>query len=85
MEIWRRFVGGDESGAIELHRRLLPYISYWMLNSELIVSAEKLISHRRGLFASPTCRAPGYVLDDEERRMVDRFLAEFADWLPRFD
>lgn len=32
-----------------------------------------------------TCRAPGYVLDDEERRMVDRFLAEFADWLPRFD
>lgn len=82
VEIWRRYSDGDEIGAIELHRKLLPYISYWMLNSELIVSAEKLISARRGLFASAHCRAPGYELDDEEQRMVDRFLDEFADWLP---
>lgn len=82
VEIWRRYSSGDEPGAIELHRKLLPYISYWMLNSELIVSAEKLISARRGLFASANCRAPGYQLDDEEQRMIDRFLAEFADLLP---
>ncbi|WP_179956959.1 dihydrodipicolinate synthase family protein [Amycolatopsis anabasis] len=82
VEIWRRFAEGDEAGGEELHRRLLPYISYWMLDTELIIAAEKLISVRRGLFASAYCREPGHRLDREEIRMIDRFLAEFADLLP---
>jgi dihydrodipicolinate synthase/N-acetylneuraminate lyase len=81
VEIWRRFADGDEAGGEDLHRRLLPYISYWMLDTELIIAAEKLISVRRGLFASAYCRAPAYRLDDDEIRAVDRFLAEFADEL----
>lgn len=81
VEIWRRFAAGDEAGGADLHRRLLPYISYWMLDTELIIAAEKLISARRGLFGSAHCRAPAHRLDAEEVRTVDRFLAEFADLL----
>lgn len=81
VEIWRRFASGDEAGGEELHRRLLPYISYWMLDTELIIAAEKLVSARRGLIDSAYCRAPAHRLDAEEERMVDRFLAEFADLL----
>ena len=82
VEIWRLFECGDEAAGTELHRRLLPYISYWMLDTELIIAAEKLISVRRGLFASSYCRAPAHRLDAEEIRMIDRFLAEFRDLLP---
>jgi len=81
VEIWRRFEEGDDAGGDELHRRLLPYISYWMLDTERIIAAEKLISVRRGLFASPHCRAPAHRLDAEEIRMIDRFLDEFREFL----
>jgi dihydrodipicolinate synthase/N-acetylneuraminate lyase len=82
VEIWRRFAAGDADGGYDLHRRLLPYISYWMLDQELIIAAEKLVYARRGLFASSYCRDPGHRLDAEEVSMVDRFLADFADLLP---
>jgi dihydrodipicolinate synthase/N-acetylneuraminate lyase len=82
VEIWRLLTSDDPEAGVELHRRLLPYISYWMLDTERIIAAEKLISVRRGLFASAYCREPAHLLDAEERRMVDRFLAEFADLLP---
>jgi dihydrodipicolinate synthase/N-acetylneuraminate lyase len=82
VEIWRRFEQGDEGSAFDLHRRLLPYISYWMLDSELIIAAEKLISYRRGLTSTPYCRQPTHLLDAEEIRAVERFLDEFAELLP---
>jgi dihydrodipicolinate synthase/N-acetylneuraminate lyase len=81
VELWHRFTTGDETGGRDLHRRLLPYISYWMLDTELIIAAEKLISVRRGLFDSAHCRAPAHRLDTEERRAVHSFLAEFEDLL----
>ncbi|MFE3173445.1 dihydrodipicolinate synthase family protein [Amycolatopsis sp. NPDC059090] len=81
VEIWRRFENGDDAGGDELHRRLLPYISYWMLDTERIIATEKLISVRRGLFASPYCRAPAHRLDAEDIRMIDRFLTEFREFL----
>ncbi|MET9318196.1 dihydrodipicolinate synthase family protein [Kribbella sp. NPDC003505] len=81
VEIWRRLSGGDEAGGAALHARLLPYISYWMLDTETINAAEKLISFRRGLIESPLCRAPAHRLDRQEVAMVDRFLEEFADLL----
>ncbi|WP_283134583.1 dihydrodipicolinate synthase family protein [Rhizohabitans arisaemae] len=82
VEIWRRLSTGDEAGGEDLHRRLLPYISYWMLDTELIIAAEKQISFRRGLIASPYCRKPAHVLDAEELRRIEVFLTEFADLLP---
>jgi dihydrodipicolinate synthase/N-acetylneuraminate lyase len=85
LETWRRYASGDMEGGDDLHRRVAGYVSYWMLDTELIVAAEKLISVRRGLFASAHCREPAHHLDAEEIRMVDRFLDEFAAMLPRLD
>jgi dihydrodipicolinate synthase/N-acetylneuraminate lyase len=82
VELWRLFEAGKAEAAVELHTKLLPYISYWMLHSELIVAAEKLVSVRRGLFDSAYCRAPAHTLDADEVTMVDRFLEEFAGYLP---
>lgn len=81
-EIWRLYESGDHRAGDRLHARLLPYTSYWMLDTELIIAAEKLISKRRGLIASDHCRAPRRELDEQEVAAVDRFLAEFADLLP---
>ena len=81
LRIWELWHAGDEGAATALHGRLLPYISYWMQSIDLVIAAEKHISMRRGWFASDHCRAPARGLDEEERRMVDRFLAEFADLL----
>ena len=79
--VWDAWEGGEQGRALDLHRRLLPYLSYWMQSVELIVQAEKTILERRGIIASERCRAPGWTLDGEERAMIDRFLEEFADLL----
>ncbi|MGH3737167.1 MAG: dihydrodipicolinate synthase family protein [Micromonosporaceae bacterium] len=76
--IWRYWHAGRRDDALALHRRLLPYLSYWMQHVELVVAAEKLISVRRGLIDTPLCRAPGWALDVEETATVDRFLDEFS-------
>ncbi|WP_331772337.1 dihydrodipicolinate synthase family protein (plasmid) [Embleya sp. NBC_00888] len=82
-EIWRLHTLGDGAAARALHGRLLPYISTWMQHVELIVAAEKLVSVRRGWFASAHCRAPGWILDRTELALVDRFVEEFAYLLPK--
>jgi dihydrodipicolinate synthase/N-acetylneuraminate lyase len=82
VEIWRLWHAGRAADAEALHRRLLPYIAYWMQHVELMVQAEKTISRRRGLIADDHCRVPGRPLDGPESADVDRFLAEFADLLP---
>jgi dihydrodipicolinate synthase/N-acetylneuraminate lyase len=77
VELMRLWNDGDEAGFSRLHSRLLPYISYWMQDVELIVQSEKSILHRRGLIAGDRCRRPGYTLDGEELRLIDRFLEAF--------
>ena len=76
-DIWTSWHAGRRDDAIETHRRLLPYISYWMQSVELIITVEKRISFRRGLIGSDHCRAPMRRLDPEEDAMVERFLGEF--------
>jgi dihydrodipicolinate synthase/N-acetylneuraminate lyase len=78
LAVWRAWEAGEHDQALDVHRRLLPYISYWMQSVELIVQAEKTILARRGIIASERCRAPGWTLDREERAMIDHFLEEFA-------
>lgn len=82
VKIWGLLSSGDVEAGEDLHRRLLPYISYWMLDTELIIAAEKRISYRRGLISSDYCRAPAHVLDTEELRRIEVFLEEFAELLP---
>lgn len=79
LDIWNRWHAGRIDEATELHRRLLPYLAYWMQDVELIVQAEKTISMRRGLIDDDHCRSPRRPLDAEETAMVQRFLDEFRD------
>jgi len=81
IEIWRLWTEERFSESRELHTRLLPFISYWMQSVELIVQAEKTISHRRGLISTDTCRMPGRPLDKTELDGIDRFLSEFDSYL----
>jgi 4-hydroxy-tetrahydrodipicolinate synthase len=83
VDLWSHLARGQWNAAQDLHRRLLPYLSYWMQSVELIVAAEKLISYRRGMFATPVCRAPAYRLDADEVEMIERFLEEFGPRLLR--
>jgi 4-hydroxy-tetrahydrodipicolinate synthase len=85
LDIWSAWQGGREKEAIDLHRRLLPYISYWMQSVELIIAAEKRISRLRGLIDTERCRAPERRLDSEEEAMIDRFLSEFEQQLLPID
>jgi 4-hydroxy-tetrahydrodipicolinate synthase len=83
LAIWHRWTAGRIDEASELHRRLLPYLAYWMQGVELIVQVEKTISQRRGMIDHDHCRAPARALDRHELAMVDRFLDEFSEFLPR--
>ena len=79
--IWDAFQRGDVAGADGLHTRLLPYISYWMTEIELLIHTEKIILKRRGIIRSEHCRAPGRVLDRRELELIDRFMSEFEMFL----
>ena len=83
LAIWRLWHDGAQQAAEDIHRRLQPYLSYWMQGVELIVAAEKEISFRRGIIGSAYCRAPAHSFDSYELAMIDRFLTEFADELGR--
>jgi 4-hydroxy-tetrahydrodipicolinate synthase len=83
LRAWDLLESGEEAAAERLHRRMTPYLSYWMQGVEIIVAAEKLISARRGLVDQPYCRSPRHTLDSFEVAMVDQFLVEFADLLPK--
>lgn len=77
--LWRHWTAGRHDEFHALHARLLPYLSLWMTGVEYIVQVEKTISARRGLIDSDICRQPGYRLDRHDLRLIDEFLAEFAD------
>lgn len=77
LKLWSLWSAGDSKAADALHRRMHPYLAYWMQDVELIVAAEKRISFLRGLIPSDVCRAPARVLTSEELAIVDRFLTEF--------
>ncbi|QKW17821.1 dihydrodipicolinate synthase family protein [Kitasatospora sp. NA04385] len=79
--IWDLWHDGGHDDALRLHARLVPYLAYWMQEVELIIAVEKLISFRRGLIGSPYCRRPARALDAQETAGVDRFLAEFGEFL----
>lgn len=78
LDHWNR---GDRESALELHRKLLPYVSYWMQNVELIIAIDKRIAYLRGWFTTEGIRTPARDLDRHELGMVDRFLEEFAEHL----
>ena len=80
VELWRLWQT-DKTAFLVLHKKLLPYISYWMQGVELIVKAEKVILRRRGIIASDYCRSPSYMLDEREHMQIEQFMSDFAERL----
>lgn len=78
----RLWTSGDRDGARTLHARLLPYLEAWMTDVETIVAVEKVIAHERGWISTPRVRMPGRPVTPAQRRLIDRFFAEFGDELP---
>lgn len=76
--LWQHHRAGDVEAFASLHARMLPYLSTWMQQVEYIIQVEKTILQRRGVIESDHCRRPGWELDREESRTIDRFLEEFA-------
>lgn len=80
-EILRLWHGGDERDAIALHGRLVSFVGYWMQDVELIIKAEKVISMKRGIISTDTCRDPCWELSGFEREMIDRCMDEFGRYI----
>jgi dihydrodipicolinate synthase/N-acetylneuraminate lyase len=85
LQYWRLWSRGDIRAADLLHRRMRPYLSYWMQDVDLIVAAEKRTSFLRGWIPNDVCRDPARVLSDDEVGMVERFLEEFRTELLEAD
>lgn len=80
VELFKLYEAKRETEFTDLFNKLLPYISYWMQGSEMIIKAEKVILQKRGIIATDYCRQPAYVLDAIEMDMIDQFLEEFKQY-----
>lgn len=72
VKLYERFRQGDEEGAREIHRALLPLISIEGLHGVIFC---KEILKRRGIIASTYTRAPGK-LDRYDQAEIDRLLKD---------
>lgn len=74
-KVMERWWAGDEAGARDLHRRLLPLIN---LETHPFM---RYILKRRGVFTSTVERAPAGVLalDDEDKREISTLIEAFQD------
>jgi 4-hydroxy-tetrahydrodipicolinate synthase len=74
--------GGERARALRLHRRLARHLERWWPHRGRTLAMGKAIAWRRGLIASPRCRAPGLSVttapDDPGVAEADRFVAEFG-------
>lgn len=77
MAIWSAWERGDRDRALDLYRRLLPYLTHWTAGGVLL-HAGKVLAHRRGHIDSPACRQPTASLSDYAHVLTSQFLEDFA-------
>lgn len=71
--LWNKLEAGDQVGARAVFNQLLPLINFERMHG---VAAYKEVLYRRGIIASQASRAPGAVLDDDDRAELDAILAD---------
>ncbi len=77
---------GDPRAAVELYRRILPFLSLATASLDLLLLTAKRHLRRRGIFSTEVLRAPARSLDQQESRTVDALLDELASMgTPGFD
>jgi dihydrodipicolinate synthase/N-acetylneuraminate lyase len=77
-EFQRDWECGDRARALGLHRRLHRHLARWWPRHGGTLVMGKAIAWRRGLIASPHCRAPNVGVGDAGLAEADRFIAEFG-------
>jgi 4-hydroxy-tetrahydrodipicolinate synthase len=74
VEVYERFAAGDAEGAEDVFDVYLPLLRYEAQPGTGLAVRKELL-FRRGALASPTVRAPGLMLTDDDRRELDRLVA----------
>lgn len=72
VDLWARMEGGDIDGAREGLREMLPLMVFERLYG---VAVYKEVMVRRGIIASAARRAPGPMIDDDDRLELDPAIA----------
>lgn len=62
---------GHMTAAMETHGRLVELLNHIRQNVPMIIAFEKQVLHKRGIIASPTCRAPSYPIDATDQALFD--------------
>ena len=73
VQIWDKWIAGDQAGARRLFNQLLPLINYERLYG---VAVYKEVLYRRGVIASRACRAPGKGLDADDLAELDAIMVD---------
>jgi len=73
VQIWDKWIAGDQAGARRLFNELLPLINYERLYG---VAVYKEVLYRRGVIASRACRAPGKGLDTDDLAELDAIMVD---------
>lgn len=79
LDIYNNYVNGNRKEAIEIHNKLLPMLNHIRQNVEQIISFEKRILKKRGIFKSDYCRKPSYNTDLYFDKLFDEFYNEMAE------
>ena len=75
-ELTQRALAGDDPGALELFRVVLPHIAYSLQNMELFHHCEKRLLARRGLISDPVVREPALTLDATASEYIDQLIGD---------
>jgi len=73
VQIWDKWISGDQAGARRLFNQLLPLINYERLYG---VAVYKEVLYRRGVITSRACRAPGKGLDADDLAELDAIMVD---------
>ena len=73
VQIWDKWIAGDQAGARRLFNQLLPLINYERLYG---VAVYKEVLYRRGVITSRACRAPGKGLDADDLAELDAIMVD---------
>ena len=71
LQIVESYRKDDRRRAIEVHTVLVAILNHIRQNVEMIIRFEKEIMYRRGIIASPYCRRPSHVIDEQAGRIFD--------------
>lgn len=81
VHLWGLLCKDGDEGRI-LHQQLLPILTFMMQSVEMLISCEKLLLVKRGIFPSMCSREPAFHLDSFQMAELERHAMALTEWLP---